>query len=925
MLVAPPGAGKTTRAPLALIDHSWAADKRLLLLEPRRLAARAAAARMAATLGERVGETIGLRVRLQSLVSARTRIEVVTEGVFTRMILDDPSLEGVAAVLFDEFHERSLDADLGLALALDAQAALRQDLRLLVMSATLDGARVGALLGDAPLVESAGRAFPVATRYVGRNQGARIEDEVAGVALEALASETGSMLVFLPGQGETRRVAKILKARIRRPDVDIALLYGAMDAPAQDLAVAPAPPGRRKIVLATSIAETSLTIEGVRVVVDCGLMRVPRYEPGVGLTRLETVRVSRANADQRRGRAGRVEPGVCIRLWEEAATAGLTLYAEPEILSADLSGLLLDCAAWGEVDPARLAFLDSPPRGALAEARALLISIGAIDAGGRITDEGRAISRLALPPRLARMAVDAARAGDPRTACEAAVVLTERGLGGDAVDLTTRLEAFRRDRSQRANEARRLARGLAQRAGEALTPAFSRERERGRIPSPARGRRWREAPDEGASHTHPGALLASAYPERIAIARGKRGEFLMANGRAASLEPQDALAGEPFIAIAEISGRAAAARILLAAPLTLDDIVTVAGASIETAEELALDRPSASLRARRRRRLGALVLAEQTLAVPPDEQSALALARGALSLGAARLPWSKALRQWRDRIIVSAPRRGRALAKSVGRAAGQGPGLARAVSPRQDASRRDRRGRVFRGAASDASVGAVAPARRRGADPFRGADGNGRTDRLRGRGRTCDRAARAGAVRPRRTPVRRGRSHSADPASPVAGPPADPDHPRPARFLARLLGRRPLGSPRSLSAPLLARGPGERRADDAGEAEGGIRGIDAARQFVRARHGGRSAKPSQLRGRLGGSKRSTCPSVDSAKSRSAIRTSSTALRAQPRASMAFRRNLQSASTTGARGSWLPCWTISTHRWRWRSCSTASGH
>ena len=363
------------------------------------------------------------------------------------------------------------------------------------------------------------------------------------------------------------------------------------------------------------------------------------------------MRVSRANADQRRGRAGRVEPGVCIRLWEEAATAGLTPYAEPEILSADLSGLLLDCAAWGEVDPARLAFLNSPPRGALAEARALLISIGAIDAGGRITDEGRAISRLALPPRLARMAVDAARAGDPRTACEAAVVLTERGLGGDAVDLTTRLEAFRRDRSQRANEARRLARGLAQRAGEALTPALSRERERGRIPSPARGRRWREAPDEGASHTNPGALLASAYPERIAIARGKRGEFLMANGRAALLEPQDALAGEPFIAIAEISGRAAAARILLAAPLTLDDIVTVAGASIETAEELALDRPSASLRARRRRRLGALVLAEQTLAVPPDEQSALALARGALSLGAARLPWSKALRQWRDRIM----------------------------------------------------------------------------------------------------------------------------------------------------------------------------------------------------------------------------------------------------------------------------------
>src|SRR5271166_5710362 len=602
VLVAPPGAGKTTRVPLALLDEPWAADKRLLLLEPRRLAARAAASRMAATLSERVGETIGLRVRFESLASARTRIEVVTEGVFTRMILDDPSLEGVGAVLFDEFHERSLDADLGLALALDAQAGLREDLRILVMSATLDGARVRTLLGQAPLVESEGRAFPVATRYLGRDQRLRIEDEVARATLAALDDEPGSILVFLPGQGEIRRVAEMLAARIRRPDVDVASLYGAMDARAQDLAVRPASPGRRKIVLATSIAATSLTIEGVRVVVDSGLMRVPRYEPDVGLTRLETVRVSKASADQRRGRAGRTEPGVCYRLWEEAATAGLKPYAEPEILSADLSGLLLDCAAWGEVDPARLAFLDPPPRGALAEARALLVSIGAIDAGGHITDEGRAISRLALPPRLARMAVDAARAGDARTACEAAVVLTERGLGGDAVDLTTRLEAFRRDRSPRAEDARRLARGLAQGAARACAPSpLAGEGGKGRM----RGRR--EAPPLGAARPltpdpspargegRIGALLASAYPERIAMARGKRGEVLMANGRAASLEPHDALAGEPFLAIGEVAGRAAAARILLAAPLTLDDIETVSGASIETVEELTFDRTSAAL------------------------------------------------------------------------------------------------------------------------------------------------------------------------------------------------------------------------------------------------------------------------------------------------------------------------------------------
>ncbi|MGO9423257.1 ATP-dependent helicase HrpB [Roseiarcus sp.] len=645
VLVAPPGAGKTTRAPLALLDESWAKDGRLIVLEPRRLAARAAAARMAATLDEKVGETIGLRVRLQSLVSKRTRLEVVTEGVFARMILDDPALDGVACVLFDEFHERSLDADLGLALALDAQNALREDLRILVMSATLDGARVQSLLGDAPLIESSGRAFPVVTRYVGRDPRARIEDEVAQATLEALDRETGSMLVFLPGQGEIRRVAEMLEARIKRPDVDIANLYGAMDASAQDRAVEPAPPGRRKIVLATSIAETSLTIEGVRVVIDSGLMRVPRYEPDIGLTRREPVRVSRANADQRRGRAGRVEPGVCYRLWEEAATGGLTPYAAPEILSADLSGFLLDCAVWGETDPTRLAFLDPPPRGALNEARSLLGEIGAIDADGRVTDEGRAVARLALPPRLARMVVDAARAGEARAAAEIAVLITERGLGGDAVDLTTRLEAFRRDRSQRADDARRLARALAQRAAEALPrPSVPLSLgEKGALPSPS----GRGAGGEGL----PGALLASAYPDRIAMARGKRGEFLMANGRAAALDPHDPLAGEPYLAIGEVVGRAASARILLAAPLSAADIEAVTGPSIETADELLFDRASTSLRARRRRRLGALTLAEQTLAVPADEASATALARGVLALGVGRLPWSKALKQWRDRVL----------------------------------------------------------------------------------------------------------------------------------------------------------------------------------------------------------------------------------------------------------------------------------
>jgi ATP-dependent helicase HrpB len=626
VLVAPPGAGKTTRVPLALLDEPWASPGKIIVLEPRRLAARAAAARMAASLGEKVGETIGLRVRLQSVVSARTRVEVVTEGVFARMILDDPTLEGVAAVLFDEFHERSLDADLGLALALDAQEGLREDLRLLVMSATLDGARVANLISAATPIESEGRAFPVSTRWVGRDPRLRIEDEIARVALDALATETGSILVFLPGQGEIARVAALLAERIKNPAVDIAPLFGALDSRGQDLAVAPAAPGRRKIVLATSIAETSLTILGVRVVIDSGLMRVPRFEPDIGLTRLETVRVSRANADQRRGRAGRVEPGVCYRLWEEAANGGLSAFAPPEILSADLSGFVLDLASWGVADPAALKFLNSPPRAALAEARALLKSLGALDAEGRITDEGRAISRLALPPRLARMLIDAARAGRAALASEIAVALTERGLGGDAVDLTRRLDVFRRDRSPRAEDARRLARNLASRATALVS-------------------------GKPAGEATPGALLGAAFPDRIAMGRGKPGEFLMANGRAAAVEAHDPLAGESFLAIGEIVGRAASTRILTAAPLTREEIEEVAGGSIASVDELTFDRAAAALRARRRRRLGALVLTEQTASVPADEASALALASGVLGLGVARLPWTQSLKQWRDRVL----------------------------------------------------------------------------------------------------------------------------------------------------------------------------------------------------------------------------------------------------------------------------------
>ena len=550
VLVAPPGAGKTTRVPLVLADEPWAKGKRIVVLEPRRIAARAAAARMAATLGEQVGETVGYRVRFASKVSRATRIEVVTEGVFTRMVLDDPALGGIAALLFDEFHERSLDADLGLALARDVQQGLREDLKLLVMSATLDGARVAALLGDAPMIESAGRAFPVDTRYLGRDPQAPIERQVAEAAARALRADAGSLLVFLPGAGEIRRTELLLRERVADPAVDIVPLYGALDAEVQDRAIAPAPPGRRKVVLATSIAETSLTIDGVRVVIDSGLARVPRYEPDVGLTRLETVRVSRAAADQRRGRAGRTEPGICYRMWDEPQTASLAAANVPEILAADLSGFVLDLAHWGVSDPATLAFLDPPPQAAIKEARALLVSLGAIDGDGRITAQGRALRQLPLPPRLARMVVEGAAAGSALLAAEVALLLTERGLGGNDVDLTHRLDGLDRDRSRRAQEARAMAKRWADVA--------------------ATGRAQRGSSAEPT----PGGLLALAYPDRVAKNRGSGGSFQLANGRGANVDEASALAREPFLAVAEIAGTAAQGRVLLAAPISLADIQT---------------------------------------------------------------------------------------------------------------------------------------------------------------------------------------------------------------------------------------------------------------------------------------------------------------------------------------------------------------
>ena len=596
VLVAPPGAGKTTRVPLALLDAPWARGKKIIMLEPRRIAARASAERMAKTLGERAGETVGYRVRFGSKISRATRIEVVTEGIFSRQILDDPELSGVAAVLFDEFHERSLDADLGLALARDAQTGLREDLRILVMSATLDGARIAKLLGDAPVVASEGRAFPVETRYLGRKPDAPLERQMADAIASALRADPGSVLAFLPGAAEIRRTENFLRERVQDASIEIVPLFGALDASVQDKAIAPAPKGTRKVVLATSIAETSLTIEGVRIVVDSGMARVPRYEPDIALTRLETVRASRAAVDQRRGRAGRTEPGVCYRLWDEPQTASLAAYTQPEILSADLSSLVLDLAQWGVADPAGLAFLDPPPAPALKEAKSLLSELGALDADGRITDEGHSLRALALPPRLARMIVDSNRFGSGEEAAEIAAVLTERGLGGDGADLDARLDQFRRDRSPRSSSARDLARRWAQQVASVEKP-------------------------KGSGDLSTGLMLAFAFPDRVAKNRGN-GSFVLANGRGAAVEQTSALARAPYIAVGELTGTAASGRILLAAPITQDEIEQHFADQIESTEEISFDRSAMALRARRKRTLHAVTLSEAPMALTPSGETA---------------------------------------------------------------------------------------------------------------------------------------------------------------------------------------------------------------------------------------------------------------------------------------------------------------
>ncbi len=525
-------------------------------------------------------------------------------------------------------------------MARDAQTGLREDLRILVMSATLDGARVASLLGDAPVIASEGRAFAVETRYLGRKVDAPLERQMADAIAMALRADPGSVLAFLPGAAEIRRTRTFLGERIHDASIEIVPLFGALDAGVQDRAIAPAPKGHRKVVLATSIAETSLTIEGVRIVVNSGVARVPRYEPDIGLTRLETVRASRAAVDQRRGRAGRTEPGVCYRLWDEPQTASLAAFTSPEILSADLSSLVLDLAQWGVSDPSTLAFLDTPPAPALKEARSLLRELGALDGDGRITAEGQSLRALALPPRLARMIVDSHRLGAGQAAAEIAAVLTERGLGGDSVDLESRLDQFRRDRSQRATSARSLAQRWGSQVAANATALSS--------PSLPRGEEQKgpRAADETLS---PGVMLAFAFPDRVARNRGN-GSFVLANGRGAAVDQTSALARAPYIAVGELTGTAAQGRILLAAVIAQADIEARFADQIEIADEIAFDRKAMALRARRKRTLHTITLSEAPMALTPSAETARVLADGLIAAGLERLPWSKPAKQWRDRV-----------------------------------------------------------------------------------------------------------------------------------------------------------------------------------------------------------------------------------------------------------------------------------
>ena len=642
VLQAPPGAGKTTRVPLALLDEPWLAGRTIVMLEPRRLATRAAARFMARTLGEAPGQTVGFRVRGESRVGRGTRVEVVTEGILTRRLEHDPGLDGVGLVIFDEFHERSVHADLGLALALQTQLLLREDLRILVMSATLDGDPVSELLGGAPIVRSEGRAFPVTTHHLPRRADARLEQDVVAAVVRALGDSEGDVLVFLPGAAEIRRVAESLSHAPTPLPSSVLPLYGDLPAADQDRAIEPSPPGERKVVLATSIAQTSLTIEGVRVVIDAGLSRVPAFSPRTGMTRLETVRVSRASADQRRGRAGRVGPGLCYRLWAEHEEHHLVPHDSPEILNADLAPVALELAAAGVVDPAELRWLDLPPAAAFRQARELLAELGALDAAGRLTAHGKRMGEFGTHPRLAHLMLVGSEWGDPDLAATVAALLEERdvlrGEGGPPpADFALRVDAMRgRD-------------GLAHVAGVRVDGGAARQ-----VRDLAR--RWRTqlegvAKRPGADPPSVGALLALAYPDRVAQRRaGQRTRYLLRSGQGAVLGDAGAFGDAEFLAVAETDGRQPESRIYMAAALAPAEVEALFAGQIITEDVYSWDGDRQMVRAQRVTRLGAIVLREARVGAPDPARVAEVLAGELMRRGVAALPWSDDARSVRQRV-----------------------------------------------------------------------------------------------------------------------------------------------------------------------------------------------------------------------------------------------------------------------------------
>ena len=609
LLVAPPGAGKTTMVAPALLAEPWAEGRQILLLVPRRLAARAAAEFIASQHSEKAGGTFGYATRLDSRVGKQTRVIAMTHGVFLSRIQSDPELTGVAAVLFDEAHERSLDNDLALALALDASAALRPELRILAMSATMDGARFGTLMGNPPRIVSEGKAWPLTIQYVGRDPAQRIEPQMASAIRRALAEHDGSLVAFLPGLAEIERTAQALGTLAE--DVALHRLHGAVEPAAQRAALAPPPVGKRKLVLASAIAETSLTIDGARIVVDSGLARRPRYDRGAGLTRLVTERASRAAVTQRAGRAARQAPGIAIRLWEEAATGSLPAQDPPEILEADLSALVLSCLLWGEADPTRLPFLDPPPVVALGEAHQRLKALGALDQAGQLTTHGRAIAGWPLEPRLAHMMIEAGERGFAKAAAEAAVLLTERGLGGDDPDLEGRWRRWRSDCGSRAVAARRMAEAWAKRAS-----------------------------DRAGHQVHElGKAVALAFPDRLSRRRDASGEHWQSvGGRGFRLDPASPLARSEWLAVAEVAGHAGGARILAAAALDEADVSDLFGERIETRHDGAFDPATGSVTPTRSRRLGSIRLSSGPDPKPDQAAIEAALVEGVRTHGLDKLP-----------------------------------------------------------------------------------------------------------------------------------------------------------------------------------------------------------------------------------------------------------------------------------------------